>query len=110
MTYGEYLEICAGQELIPEEEFGFYSKKAETLLTSYTFGRNRDSDAEELKYAQAELAQRLFENRGRHGVLSESNDGLSVSYENGGDEYYGIAKQWLGESGMMYSGVGRDDN
>lgn len=110
MTYGDYLERYVGRESIPEDEFGFYARKAEAILSSYTFGRSRDSDLEEIKYATAELAQRLFENRGRQGVLKESNDGLSVSYDNDGDECYGIVKQWLGESGMMYPGVDINDN
>lgn len=106
MTYEEYTAI-AGGEPVPEEEFDFYAKKAEKLIGLYTFGRSRDSEDEAVRYAQAELVRYLYEERVRRGILSEANDGLSVSYdteENGARE---IIRQWLGENGMMYPGVER---
>lgn len=107
MQYSEYEELYSAQNPIPEDEFAFYDRKAEALIEGYTFGRSRDSELDEVKYAEAELAQYLFESGGRRGVLSESNDGLSVSYGDGDDdgESYAIVKQWLGWSGMLYAGV-----
>ncbi len=106
MLYREYEELYSAQNPIPEDEFAFYDLKAEKLIEGYTLGRSRDSDVDEVKYAEAELAQYLFENRGRRGISGESNDGLSVSYGDDADSgCYGIVKQWLGWSGMLYAGV-----
>ena len=111
MSYEEYLSVCSGQEPIPEDEFAFYDKKAGALLSLFTFGRSDDSDDEAVKYARAEIAGYIFENGGRRGIVSESNDGLSVSYDGSDDAgAYAIAKQWLGGGGMRYQGVERCDN
>ena len=112
MSYEEYLERYTGVEPVPEEEFAFFCEKAERLIDDLTFGRSREeADREELLYAQTELIQFLFENQGRRGVVSESNDGLSVTYSEGRDEVAGaraIVKQWLGGTGLMYAGVDRE--
>ncbi len=111
MSYEEYLTVCSGGDPIPEDEFAFYDKKAAALLSLFTFGRSEDSDDEAVKYARAEIAGYIFENGGRRGIASESNDGLSVSYEGDCDAgAYAIAKQWLGGGGMMYPGVDCCDN
>ncbi len=108
MSYEEYLERYTGAEPVPEREFGFYCEKAGRLIDSFTFGRGSESELEEVAYAQAELIQYLYENSGRRGVVSESNDGLSVTYADGGSEVSDardIVKQWLGGTGLMYAGV-----
>ena len=109
MSYEEYLERYTGAEPVPEKEFGFYSEKAERIIDDLTFGRSREeTDREEVLYAQTELIQYLFENQGKRGVISESNDGLSLTYESGyreTSEARAIVKQWLGGTGLMYAGV-----
>ena len=109
MSYEEYLERYTGAEPVPEREFAFYIEKAERIIDDLTFGRSREeADREEVLYAQTELIQFLFENQGRRGVVSESNDGLSVTYSEGSNEAAGaraIVKQWLGGTGLMYAGV-----
>ncbi len=107
ISYGEYLQLYVGQNPIPAEEFGFYAKKASALLDSYTFGRSRESKLEEVRCAEADIAQQLYEDRGRRGVRSESNDGLSVSYERGTDFCREAARQWLAGTGLLYAGVKR---
>lgn len=108
MTYEDYLERHIGGESIPEKDFPFYAEKAKAMLGEFTFGRSAESDLEEAAYAEVEIAQFLFENVGRRGIIGESNDGLSVSYGDGFDEVsgaYAIAKAWLGNTGLMYAGV-----
>ncbi len=112
MTYEEYSASAAGHELIPREDFDFFSKKAEAVLSGLTFGRSVDSELDEVTFAAAEIAQFLYENGGRFGVLRESNDGLSVSYSQDGRDkaLYSIAKSWLSGTGLMYAGVDADGN
>lgn len=108
MSYEEYLERYTGAEPVPEKEFGFYSEKAGKLLDGLTFGRAAESELEEVLYAWAELTQFLYENQGRRGVISESNDGLSLTYADGDGESAAvrdIVKLWLGGTGLMYAGV-----
>ena len=112
MTYEEYLEKYIGAEPVPEREFGFYREKAEKLIDDLTFGRSRESDLEEILYAETELIQFLFENGGKRGVISENNDGYSVTYTAAADETAiarDIVKQWLGGTGLMYAGVGPEE-
>lgn len=108
MLYEDYLERYTGAEPVPEREFGFYREKAEGLIDSLTFGRSRESDLEEILYAETELIQFLFENGGKRGVVSESNDGYNVTYAGSADEMTmarSIVKQWLGGTGLMYAGI-----
>lgn len=105
MNYGEYL-LLVPEGCIPENEFGFYSRKAEAALSEYTFGRSKESELQEVKCAWAELCRLYYENRFREGIISESNDGISVSYaQNEKSREKEIIKRWLGASGLMYSGV-----
>ena len=108
MIYEEYLDRYTGAEPVPEREFGFYREKAERLIDDLTFGRSRESELDEILYAETELIQFLFENSGRRSVISENNDGYSVTYADGSDETAAarnIVKQWLGGTGLMYAGV-----
>ena len=111
MTYEEYLEKYIGAEPVPEREFGFYREKAERLIDDLTFGRSRESELEEVHYAETELIQFLYEGGGRRGVISENNDGYSVTYGEAADESSmarDIVKQWLGCTGLMYAGVSEE--
>ena len=108
MLYDEYLERTFASEPVPEREFGFYRDKAEKLIENLTFGRSRDSELEEVACAETELIQFFFENGGARGIVSESNDGYSVTYADGGEETRAardIVRQWLGNTGLMYAGV-----
>ncbi len=108
MSYEEYLERYTGAGPVPEKEFGFYEEKAGKLIDGFTFGRAEGSELDEVLYARAELIQFLYENQGRRGVVSESNDGLSLTYADDGDDIAAareIVKQWLGGTGLMYAGV-----
>lgn len=106
MDYKEYSEMFPESVCIPENEFPFYMAKAKSVVKLYTFGRSDECDFPEVKYAQAELCRFYYENKGRFGIKSEANDGLSVSYaENTVSEEKAIIKRWLGETGLMYSGA-----
>ncbi len=107
MLYEEYLERTFASEPVPEKEFGFYRDKAEKLIETLTFGRSRDSELEEVACAETELIQFFFENGGARGIVSESNDGYSVTYAAGGEPAAArdIVRQWLGDTGLMYAGV-----
>lgn len=108
MNYRDYLERYTGSEAIPEKDFEFYREKAQGLLRDFTYGRSDDCDLDEVMYAAVEIAQLLFEGGSRRGIVSESNDALSVTYSEGYDdvkEAYKIARSWLGNTGLMYSGV-----
>ena len=108
MLYEDFLERSFAAEPVPEKEFGFYREKAEKLIETLTFGRSRDSELEELLWAQTELIQFLYDNQGSGRVVSESNDGYSVTYADEAGELSSarsILRQWLGGTGLMYAGV-----
>ncbi len=108
MTYAEYVEGYTGREAMDEKDFEFFFEKARRILSTLTYGRSDDSELDEVKYAAAEIAQQLFENRGRDGLTGESNDGYSLSFAKDfslDGAVYRTAKTWLGGTGLMYAGV-----
>lgn len=109
LSYVDFAEKSFAAEPVPENEFAFYREKAEKLIETLTFGRSEYSEQEELAWAETELIQFLYENGGGRRVVSESNDGYSVTYADGTDELgaaRSILRQWLGNTGLLYAGVG----
>lgn len=113
---GYYLEeyLTNVDDGIPERQFAKYEKRARQYLSSFTFNRLENMEfTESIKNCICEMAEDIyiFDNKKTgNGIVSESTDGHSVTFEKHsvGDldkELYSIAVRYLAFTGLLYSGV-----
>lgn len=99
-------------------EFPYYANQATALINQYTFGNiNADNVPDEVKMCCCNLVDELHsmatsETAGKAGISSESVQGWSVSLESTEarknavkSAQKDIIKQWLYNTGLLYSGV-----
>ena len=99
-------------------EFPYYANQATALINQYTFGNiNADDVPDEVKMCCCNLVEDLHsmatsETAGKAGISSESVQGWSVSLESTEarknavkSAQKDIVKQWLYNTGLLYSGV-----
>ena len=86
-----YTDCYLGSLIHDAEEFNALELKAEYLIDRITFG-NIDEYGEEVKMAVCAVCDKLKNDRS--GILSENNDGYSVTY-NDGDFYTEVIKAAL---------------
>lgn len=99
-------------------EFPYYANQATALINQYTFGNiNADDVPDEVKMCCCNLVDELHsmatsETAGKAGISSESVQGWSVSLESTEarrnavkSAQKDIIKQWLYNTGLLYSGV-----
>ena len=90
-------------EKIPEAEFGKWSRRAANMLSAWVCEGAPESD--NMRLCICDIAEYLYENADRNGVVREENDGYGVTYsseQTGGA--YDIARQWLLADGVLYRG------
>lgn len=112
LEYSFYTRNYGGKN-IPEGDWTRVSLKAEQRLNSYTFGLLSEGwDSSEfvtlISCAVCEMSELIYADEKRAGRASENNDGYSVSYETGKSleaSLYGVARVYLGDTGLMYAGV-----
>lgn len=102
-----YDDFCGGELKIPAAEFPRWERCAENELLQITGGRSADSDDECLKLCICEMAELLYAKENLGGILSESGDGYSVSYEKNHikSALYEVAKRHLFGTNFLYRGV-----
>lgn len=115
VEYDFYMQIYGGAN-ISEKEWRRLSQKAMQRLQQFTFDRLPESWegqpwVNQAKCAVCEMAEYLLIQENGSGKASESTDGYSVSYDtgSGGDarrSLYDIARVYLGNTGLLYAGVG----
>lgn len=99
-------------------EFPYYANQATALINQYTFGNiNADDVPDEVKMCCCNLVDELHsmatsETAGKAGISSESVQGWSVFLESTEarknavkSAQKDIIKQWLYNTGLLYSGV-----
>lgn len=100
-----YNNSFGGKSVIPAEEFPLWIKRAEGELR-IIIGEFPD-DCEDVKLCICEIAELLYKNNLSAGILSENNDGYSVSYEkrNVRNQILHTAKCYLSGTGLLFRGV-----
>lgn len=114
VDYKYYAEAFLGTA-IPEPSFPALEKKAEAFLHRITFGRVKrlPEIPKEVKDAICAMAEYNFQaDKKTPGVKSENIDGYSVSYGDSTEtsrntELYGVAKNYLSDTGLLYRGRSR---
>lgn len=103
-----YNEFFGGNGVIPAEEFPLWKSRAEKELLVICGGKLDDS--ENVKLCICEIAELLYKNSLADGVVSENNDGYSVSYEKRDvrNKILHTAKCYLSGTGLLYRGVIND--
>lgn len=112
VEYTFYTTTYGGSK-IPENEWKRISHKAEQWLNSYTFDHCSDdwtceSWCNRAKCAVCEMSEILYADEKRNGKTSENTDGYSVSYDTGKSlerSLYDVVRVYLGDTGLLYSGV-----
>lgn len=114
MTYADYqyyTESFGGT--MPAPDFARLSRQASAYLDRVTFDRIAVGQPDEIrarvKDACCAVADTYFALEKSAGVVSESNDGLSVTYDHSsktdGQKLYDAAALYLGGTGLLYRGV-----
>lgn len=105
VNYDYYSNVYSGN-LIPEEFFAKYIKKAEHYVTGLIFGRDAGEYEESVKLAICSVAELMYIEGSRLGISNENSDGYSVSYndKNVMENIYEAVCVYLADSGLMYSG------
>ena len=112
ISYAFYTSDYGGK--LPNEEFERLQKRASAFLSALTLGR---SDSETLlpfqrkmvQMAVCAVADAIYEAENGGQIVSESNDGVSVSYaekvqQTDEKRLYDAAVQYLASTGLMYRG------
>lgn len=103
-----YNESFGGDCKIPAEKFPLWEKRADAVLGKITGGKSNTAKYDErVKMCICEIAEFLYEENERCGVVSENNDGYSAKYENGDikTKICNIAAMWLSGTDILYRGV-----
>lgn len=111
MIYADYTfyknEFCGKMS---EEDYARLSRKASNYLDYVCFDRITEV-TEKVKNACCAVAETYLLNEQGGGIASESNDGISVTYVNGGtalseeQRLYQTVQMYLAHTGLMYRGV-----
>lgn len=115
----DYKEYLSGRKAVITAAFAFYSRQASQIIKQYTFDNIDESDIpDEVKMCCCELAEMIYRDERSEqkngGISSESVQGWSRSYEDTESRKSALANaqrdciyKWLGNSGLLYSGVRR---
>lgn len=116
-------EYLAGKSAaVTAADFTFYARQASAEIARYTHG-NIDSEniIEEVKLCCCELAEDMYRADNskaaeKQGISSESVQGWSQSYESAGERSTAlkgtvrdVIRKWLSSTGLLYSGVHKED-
>jgi len=115
VDYSFYIERF-GESQVPESAWLSLELKAEKRLEHFSFGRTacdwQAKDWEQnAKCAICEMAEAMQKREVRGNIVSENNDGYSVSYQTEQTEeefesrLYQIASTYLMPSGLLYMGA-----
>lgn len=104
MIVGFYGRTYGKDAKIPLESFHLWQMRAVAEINRITTEDISDFSDENIKMCVCEVAEFLYENEKRDGIVSESNDGYSVHFEKGERKIYDIVNKWLSKSGLLYRG------
>ncbi len=103
-----YKESFGGNCKIPAAKYPLWEKRAGIILEKITGGKSiAHKDDERVKMCICEIAECIYEESKRRGIVSENNDGYSVRYENRDTKakVNNIAALWLSGTNLLYRGV-----
>lgn len=112
--YLEYTDYMAYGGELSETAFNRFCRRAEKLIDIYTLSRLENTAYDDIPndvricvFELIEYISNNFENGTVSSKTSESNDGISVSYNvrSAEKEIYGIIYTYLAESGLLYRGT-----
>jgi hypothetical protein len=113
VDYGFYVDVFGGNA--SRADFTRLSIKAAAYLDDLTSGRITSdlpvATQSKAKLALCELVDAYGMTEHGGGVVSESNDGVSVTYaaskttQTDGQRYYAAARLYLAGTGLLYRGV-----
>lgn len=99
-------------------DFPYYAKQASAVIDQYTFGNiNAEAVPDEVKMCCCDLVEHSYKNdtsesTQKAGILSESVQGWSQSYESSEarktatqNTQKDVIRKWLYNTGLLYSGV-----
>ena len=96
--------------ITPHEAFFTLEKRAETYIDNLTMGRINEVTAAVKNACCAVIdVYYVHSQRDRDGIISENNDGYSVTYDVGrtmADDLYEAAAFYLANTGLMYRVLG----
>ena len=106
MIVGFYGRIYGENAKIPSKSFHLWEMRATRELNRILSGDISQLSDENAKMCICEVAEFLYENARKDGIVSENNDGYSVHFDNSerDGKIYAIAKRWLSGSGLLYRG------
>ncbi len=107
----EYYVENYGGNMLSEDNFNFYARRASSYINLLTFNRlkelKEDEIQDEVKLCTCELAEMLSNIKDKDiEITSESSDGFSVSFdlERGNDAVCDVIKRHLLHTGLLYRG------
>lgn len=104
----EYYSGFHTEPVIPVDDRDEFLKKASSYL-DMIIGANRPDEpySENLKDCCCEIADCIYVCSARGGIVSENNDGYSVTYDKQSinNKAYTIALRYLAGSGLLYRGL-----
>lgn len=99
---GEY-----GGKKIPGAEFERHAQHATAYINAATFGRAEGSNLDCVKDAMCAAAEIYHEFDTHMGIISESNDGYSVTYDTmqtADNQIYAVVNMYLANTDLLYRG------
>lgn len=105
VDYDYYSNNYCGN-IIPPADFNKVLLKAEAYVDGLIFGRDPGDREESVKLAICNVAELLYLDDERHGIVREDSDGYSVSYLSSelDKDIASAVAVYLADSGLMYAG------
>lgn len=115
----DYKAYLSGRKAVITAAFSFYSRQASQIIKQHTFDNiDENNIPDEVKMCCCELAEMIYSDERSEqkngGVSSESVQGWSKSYEDTESRKTALRSaqrdciyKWLGNSGLLFSGVRR---
>lgn len=104
VDYAFYTNRFKG-EAVPLTDFPRLILRAEEFISYITCGGIVDV-TDTIRFAVCAVAEKMHTDGGRDGIVSENNDGYSVTYANDlKSGLYAAAEIYLADTGLLYRGV-----
>lgn len=102
VTYDYYLQCFFG-EIIPEERFAYYERKARNYVSTITLWKSDNCEYDSVKDCICAIAEAYFEKDDMGNVSSAQIDNVSISYNQqiSDNDIFTIACDYLMPLGLL---------